>query len=282
MYGFYNSADFKVCDDSEGRVVVRHSRELGEKLRGMYPKASWSDVVINDVDFNKSMEHQGMIECIETQRYLSSLNQDKKQIFINGRNVDGQMRFSEKGAERYSKGEGKYFRKRGATKHGKDHETKPKRYINKPNKIIEQEKYEDMREEIFDPIYDGDPCELFQGYDLGHKENFRCWKEYGGPGWVKNGMFFPPPQWIYPHEDQVKIWTHMHAVEGGIGDKYVLIYHRKYHPSKKPVGIQFYNGEMDDCDILESDNYKSMVVHGSMHNTYIYGRIYRVQAESKL
>ena len=281
MHGFRDSENFKVGDDSDGGVV-RHSRELGEKLGGMYPKASWSDVVINDVDLDKSMRHRDMIECIETQIYLASLNQDKKQVFINGRNVDGQMRFSERGADRYSKGEGKYFRKRGATKHGKDYETKPKRYINKPSKIIEQENYEDMREEIFDPIYDGDPCELFQGYDLGHKEHFRCWKNYDGPGWVKYGMFFPPPQWIYPQEDQVKIWTHMHAVEGGVGDKYLLIYYGHYHPSKKPMGIKFYDGKMDDHIIFESDNNKSMKVHGSMRNSYIYDRVYRVQAESKL
>lgn len=282
MHGFCDSANFKVSDDSDGGVVVRHSRELGEKLGGMYPKASWSDVVINDVDLDESMRHQDMIECIETQRYLASLNQDKKQIFINGRNVDGQMRFSERGADRYSKGEGKYFRKRGATKHGKDYETKPKRYINKPSKIIEQENYEDMREEIFDPIYEGDPCELFQGYDLGHKENFRCWKNYDGPGWVKYGMFFPPPQWVYPQEDLVKVWTHMHAVEGGVGDKYILMYYGKECPSKKPMGIQFYDGKTDDQSIFGCHNYKSMIVHGSMRNSYINERVYRVQAESKL
>jgi hypothetical protein len=48
------------------------------------------------------------------------------------------------------------------------------------------------------------------------------------------------------------------------------------------MGIKFYDGKMDDHIIFESDNNKSMKVHGSMRNSYIYDRVYRVQAESKL
>lgn len=285
MSGFCDSDKFKICDEW-GETVVRHSRKLGEKVGGVYPNASWSDVVINDVDLDKTMKNQNEIEAIEIQKYLASLDEEKRPIFVNGRNVDYQVSFSEKGPERYSKGEGKYFRKRGATKHSKDYQTKPKKDIDRYNKIIEQENYENMREEIFDPIYDGDPCEFIQGYDLGCKASSRCWKEYPGPGFVRYGMFFPPPHWIYPSEDIIRIWTHMHAVEGGVGDKFLLMYNGEYygpnHHNKKPMGIQFFDGKMDDYEVLESDNYKTMRANGSMRNYYIYHRVYKVQEQSRI
>ena len=127
MSGFCDSDKFKICDEC-GETVVRHCRKLGEKVGGVYPNASWSDVVINDVDLDKTMKNQNEIESIEIQKYLASLDEEKRPIFVNGRNVDYQVSFSEKGPDRYSKGEGKYFRKRGATKNSKEDPWNLERY----------------------------------------------------------------------------------------------------------------------------------------------------------
>ena len=61
---FHDPHNFKIVDDEDGRRYAFHYRDLGVKANEMYPEKKWSDVVINDVPIDLTMNLQDRDEFL--------------------------------------------------------------------------------------------------------------------------------------------------------------------------------------------------------------------------
>ena len=242
-----------------GEVREVHKRNLGSKVDHLYPCASWSDVTINNVYIDETINSEEAIKKIELDQYVASLQEKGEPTIVNERYVSDTVMMSETSRKSFEKGDGKFtFRKRGATKEGKG-KSREKKNIFKMNKFLELEEYNSMRDKIYEAIYDSSLTDT-QPFEINNDG-----VGYPGPGKIINGLFFPPPRWIYPKTDYEKIWCHIEAIENGYGRKYQLMYNISDEEMKNPIGIVFFK-EQNDVVYQEMRNYGEVKVNVAKSN----------------
>ena len=85
-------ANYRVCDEWGEKFVVHH-RDLGEKVRGIYPGTKWYDVVLKDVYLDDTLYWEYQMENVMYTKKNSILD-EKKTIMINDRETIPDIRES--------------------------------------------------------------------------------------------------------------------------------------------------------------------------------------------
>jgi len=88
----FDTVNFKVQDDW-GSQIFLHSRELGEKKCNLYEGKKWSDVTMNNVPLDNTMEWQDHIEYLNYCREVCE-GTGGGQLNINEKKVDESIRES--------------------------------------------------------------------------------------------------------------------------------------------------------------------------------------------
>ena len=214
---FNDSHKFSKTD--EGNFI--HTRELGEKVGGLYPKASWSDVTIHRVNIDDSMYWHFRNDCIEE---MFDSKEPVNTIIVGEKKVDPLIRSSVSGEE-FEKGIGgkkTYYRER------KIPNTKKKNYPVKPINVTQlmrkqgsEEKYDEVSGMMLFTTSERDPGEsvdsavvidrdIFKNgyglYDLkiGEEEG-RRWRELIG---INRGFHFINQKYGSP-SNKISLWGFM-------------------------------------------------------------------------
>ena len=85
-------SNYRICEEWGEKFVV-HSRDLGEKVGGIYPGAKWSDVVANNVYLDDTLYWENEIDYLRFKREILS-NIGGEKITVNGKKMDESIRES--------------------------------------------------------------------------------------------------------------------------------------------------------------------------------------------
>ncbi len=244
---FYDSGKFtfEMVDDGNGGSYLTplHFRELGEKEGHLYGgDTSWSDVLINRVPLEKTLEEKTLNMEDEIVHYSESSDSDNSQIIINKRDVNGQT-FDD---EEVSKHEKKWMNRiekiqlnpvslPEAKKKGKSQGKYPVKPV-RTTKEIRGERSKHSSETLHEMIDVREDREIKEFiYNI------------TSPSGEKK-IFCPPEHWVTPVIQWDKIWCAIDEIK--MGSK------RDYHYTKPgeinidgKVGPIIYFYDKNSCDL---------------------------------